>query len=257
MNRFGDLLQRDQGARPAQHCIRRRQPRDDVCDDHLLCGRPLRARFDDRRLHRGLCLSHPVRAGKADNLQFENFSTWSSSASFLLAFTAPMWTLTGYDSAAHVAEEVINAAVVAPLAIVSAVSATWVLGLALLISASYTILDVGGLLGSSLSLPMAQLYYNVLGKHGMLAIWSCVSRLSAARMSIDTSQLRDHRAVCLRCGPARGRLPRRVRLLSRRRAPRLQVLEAHPQLHLHARQCRRLCRPRCRFVLDPISESRC
>lgn len=35
--------------------------------------------------------------------QFENGSSWSDGVSFLLAFTAPMWTLTGCDSAAHVA----------------------------------------------------------------------------------------------------------------------------------------------------------
>lgn len=85
--------------------------------------------------------------------------------------------MTGYDSAAHIAEEVANATSVAPIAIVSAVAITWILGFFVLIATSFAILDVGALLGTSLSLPMAQVYYDVLGKQGMLAIWSYVSLL--------------------------------------------------------------------------------
>jgi len=76
--------------------------------------------------------------------------------SFLLAFTAPMWSLTGYDSAAHVAEEVTNAATAVPFAILVGVSSTWILGFFVLISASFAILDVGALVNSDLAMPMAQ-----------------------------------------------------------------------------------------------------
>ncbi|KAH9919732.1 amino acid permease-domain-containing protein [Fomitopsis serialis] len=49
---------------------------------------------------------------------YENNTGWSNSGwAFLLAFTAPMWTLTGYDSAAHIAEETAGAARAAPIAI--------------------------------------------------------------------------------------------------------------------------------------------
>jgi amino acid transporter len=80
--------------------------------------------------------------------------------------------LSASDSAAHIAEEVSNAAWVAPIAIVSAVTSTWLIGFFILIAASFTILDVGAILGSDLPLPMAQIYYNLLGKQGMLIIWS-------------------------------------------------------------------------------------
>jgi hypothetical protein len=69
-------------------------------------------------------------------------------------------------------EETANAAIVAPLAMVVAVGSTWLLGFFMIIATSFAVLDVGGLLGTPLSLPMAQVYYDVLGKQGMLTIWS-------------------------------------------------------------------------------------
>jgi hypothetical protein len=113
---------------------------------------------------------------------------------FLLAFTAPMWTLTGClsilqithtadaklipnivdDSAAHISEEVSGASWSAPIAIIVGVSGTELLGWGILIAASYATVSVPDLLGSTLPLPMAQLFLDVLGKRGMLAIWSFI-----------------------------------------------------------------------------------
>lgn len=88
----------------------------------------------------------------------------------------PTLTLTFLsDSAAHIAEETSNASRVAPIAIISSVVTTWLLGFAILVSASYAILDIPDLLSTTLQLPMAQLYYNLLGKNGMLAIWRWAS----------------------------------------------------------------------------------
>ncbi|KAG6381802.1 amino acid permease-domain-containing protein [Boletus reticuloceps] len=51
---------------------------------------------------------------------FENNTGWANNGwAFLLAFTAPMWTLTGYDSAAHISEEVAGAQRSAPIAIIA------------------------------------------------------------------------------------------------------------------------------------------
>ncbi|KAF7431122.1 hypothetical protein PC9H_006842 [Pleurotus ostreatus] len=90
---------------------------------------------------------------------------------FLLAFTAPMWCLTGYDAAAHISEETAGAARSAPIAIMTAVIFTEVFGWLFLISASYATTSVDDLLASELPLPMGQLFLNALGKKGMLAIW--------------------------------------------------------------------------------------
>ncbi|KZV76029.1 amino acid transporter [Peniophora sp. CONT] len=124
--------------------------------------------------------------------QFENNTGWKSSGfAFLLAFTAPMWTLTGYDSAAHISEEVAGASWSAPIAIMVGVVGTQILGWGLYIAASYATADVATLLGSELPLPMGQLLFDVLGKRGMLAIWSfiiVVQFVTGAAQGVDASR---------------------------------------------------------------------
>ncbi len=103
-----------------------------------------------------------------------------------------MWTLTGWDSASHIAEEVSNASTAGPLAMVVGVSSTWLLGWFVLIAASFSILDITALSETTLSLPMGQVFYDVLGKHGMLAIWSCiiiVQYTTAAAQLVDASRV--------------------------------------------------------------------
>jgi Amino acid permease len=83
-------------------------------------------------------------------------------------------TSTTDDSAAHVSEEVAGAARAAPIAIMVGVGATQLLGWLIYISASFATTSVPDLISTTLPLPMGQLFFNVLGKRGMLAIWSCI-----------------------------------------------------------------------------------
>ncbi len=78
------------------------------------------------------------------------------------------------DSAAHVSEEVTGAARAAPIAIMIAVGGTQLLGWLIYIAASFATSSVGDLLGTHLPLQMGQLFLDVAGKRGMLAIWSCI-----------------------------------------------------------------------------------
>jgi amino acid transporter len=78
------------------------------------------------------------------------------------------------DSAAHISEEVAGAARAAPIAILVGVGATASLGWLLLIATSFVIPSVPLLLESELPLPMGQVFLDVLGKRGMLAIWSLI-----------------------------------------------------------------------------------
>ncbi|KAF8652589.1 hypothetical protein AX16_004310 [Volvariella volvacea WC 439] len=124
---------------------------------------------------------------------FENNTGWNNNAwAFMLAFTAPMWTLTGYDSAAHISEEVTGAARAAPIAILVGVAGTASLGWLLCISTSFVITSVGDLLGSELPLPMGQVLLNVLGKRAMLAVWSLiivVQFVTGAAQGVDASRV--------------------------------------------------------------------
>ena len=48
------------------------------------------------------------------------------------------------------------------------------LGWLILIAASFATTSISDILGTHLALPMGQLFLNVLGKKGMLAIWSFI-----------------------------------------------------------------------------------
>ncbi|KAH9939389.1 amino acid transporter [Epithele typhae] len=124
---------------------------------------------------------------------YENNTGWTNNAwAFLLAFTSPMWTLTGYDSAAHISEETAGAARAAPIAILVGVGATATLGWLLYIAASFATASVDRLLGSTLPLPMGQLFLDVLGKRGMLALWSLVivvQYVTGAAQGVDASRV--------------------------------------------------------------------
>ncbi|KAG2754882.1 amino acid transporter [Suillus brevipes Sb2] len=124
---------------------------------------------------------------------FENNTGWSNNGwAFLLAFTAPMWTLTGYDSAAHISEEVAGAQRTAPIAILVGVFGTQVLGWLLFIACSFATTSVTNLLTGALPLPMGQLFLDVLGKRGMLTIWSfiiVVQFVTGAAQGVDASRV--------------------------------------------------------------------
>lgn len=76
------------------------------------------------------------------------------------------------DSAAHISEEVRNAARVAPFAILTSVALVGSMGWILLIAASFATTSVPALFETDVALPFGQLLLDVLGKKGMLTIWS-------------------------------------------------------------------------------------
>ncbi|KAF7289110.1 hypothetical protein HMN09_01359200 [Mycena chlorophos] len=141
---------------------------------------------------------------------FENNSGWANNGwALMLAFTSAMWTLTGYDSAAHISgnpslislgsakqisfsEETSNAGRAAPIAILVGVGATASLGWLLLIATSFVVVSIPDLIGTTLPLPMGQVFLDVLGKRGMLAIWSFIivgKFVTGAAQGVDASRV--------------------------------------------------------------------
>ncbi|KNZ72740.1 hypothetical protein J132_01944 [Termitomyces sp. J132] len=119
---------------------------------------------------------------------FENHSGWENNGwAFILSFTAPMWCLTGYDSAAHISEETAGASKTAPTAILASRFLGWIL----LIVISFVIPSTAKILDTELPLPMAQVLLDVLGKRGMLVIWSfttVVQYFAGAAQGVDASR---------------------------------------------------------------------
>ncbi|KAG2151409.1 amino acid transporter [Suillus clintonianus] len=124
--------------------------------------------------------------------KFENNTGWSNSKyvwAFILAFTSPMWSLTGYDSAAHIAEETAGAARAAPIAILVGVAGTEILGWLYYIAASYATASVPDILQTKLALPLGQVFLNVLGKKGALTLWCSIAYLCGCSQAVDASRV--------------------------------------------------------------------
>ncbi|TFK49035.1 APC amino acid permease [Heliocybe sulcata] len=123
----------------------------------------------------------------------EDGSGWGSSGfAFLLGLLSVQWVMTDYDAAAHLSEEVKNAAVATPAAIISAVFLTGLFGFFVNVSLCYGIRDFSALPGPT-SLAFAQILWDNLGKRGALALWSFVIILQT--ITAATCQLACIRSI--------------------------------------------------------------
>ncbi|KAI1629394.1 putative amino acid permease, partial [Exophiala viscosa] len=94
-------------------------------------------------------------------------SGWNPTGfSFLLGFLSVSWTMTGYDSTAHISEEIKDPEIIAPWAIFLAMASTYILGWLFTIVLCFCMGDVDSILFSPIGQPVAQIYYNSLGKRG-------------------------------------------------------------------------------------------
>jgi amino acid transporter len=107
--------------------------------------------------------------------QLENLTTWPQGWAFMLAWLSPLWTIGSFDSAVHISEEAANAAKAVPLGIVGAIGLSWVLGWIILIVIAACIDPAfENVLGTPFGQPMAQIYFDALGKQGTLGFMSWV-----------------------------------------------------------------------------------
>ncbi|KAF9445826.1 amino acid transporter [Macrolepiota fuliginosa MF-IS2] len=126
-------------------------------------------------------------------LLMENNTGWGNNPwAFILSFTGAMWVLTGYDAAAHISEEISDASRAAPLAMITGVVGTEILGAFLLIGASFASSNITRIVNSPFSLPMGQVYLDTFGKKGMLAVWSLciiVQWVNGITQGVDASRV--------------------------------------------------------------------
>ena len=80
-----------------------------------------------------------------------------------MTFLSATWTLSGYDVAAHVAEETSHAAITVPRAMVWSTWSSAALGFVYLISLALCSTDIDSLLADPLGQPIGILTANVLG----------------------------------------------------------------------------------------------
>ena len=82
-------------------------------------------------------------------------------------------TIGGFDSCVHMSEEASNATKAVPYGILMSIGSCWFFGFIICIVLAACISpDIESVLGSAYGQPMAQIYYDALGKKGALGLMS-------------------------------------------------------------------------------------
>ncbi|KAG4033941.1 hypothetical protein MFRU_004g04360 [Monilinia fructicola] len=117
---------------------------------------------------------------------FENTGYWTNDGwAFMLSFLTPVWVVSGFESAATIAEEASNAAKAVPFAMVSSLVIAAGSGWAVIITIAFCMgTDVVSILTSPLGQPLAQIAFNSLGKSGSVALLVFLWISSVANCSI-------------------------------------------------------------------------
>ncbi|KAL8851356.1 MAG: hypothetical protein Q9221_003723 [Calogaya cf. arnoldii] len=105
--------------------------------------------------------------------QTENLTTWPKGWAFMLSWLSPIWTIGAFDSCVHMSEECKNASQAVPAGILMSIGSCWLFGLIIMIVLAATISpDLESVIGSKFGQPMAQIYYDAIGKSGTMGLMS-------------------------------------------------------------------------------------
>ncbi|KAF3319574.1 hypothetical protein TWF173_000193 [Orbilia oligospora] len=91
-----------------------------------------------------------------------NMTDYPSGVAVLMSFISVIWTMSGYDSPFHLAEECSNANIASPRAIVLTSGIGGVMGWFLQLVVAYTVIDIEAILDSDLGQPFAAYCLQVL-----------------------------------------------------------------------------------------------
>jgi amino acid transporter len=155
-----------------------------------------------------------------------NQTGWPTGWAFCQAMLAPIWTISGYDVAAHVAEETHDPARNVPRAMIWSTWASLLLGFFYLVSLSLCATDIDGLLADPLGQPLGALIGQALGPSAgvvLLAInFVCNTACGVAFVSIFPSKYSQSQPfgqfsalTCVPCCTVRRSLAYLFRLQSR------------------------------------------
>ncbi|KAL0079629.1 amino acid/polyamine transporter I [Phycomyces blakesleeanus] len=150
----------------------------------------------------GLSITRPLSTGDFVFTQFFNGSGFSSDGyAFLLVILQSQYTLSGYDSAAHMSEETKNSQTGSPYAILVAVAANAFSGLIFLVAISFMVTDFMGQIVSdgAIQPQMIQVFYDGVGPAWtmvflifvMLSIFFCGSALTLGSSRMVYAFARD------------------------------------------------------------------
>ncbi|KAF9256311.1 amino acid transporter [Marasmius fiardii PR-910] len=120
----------------------------------------------------------------------ENFTGWESKGFVVLfGFLQAVYTLEGSETAGQVAEEAVRAEFLAPIAVVSSIVGSWIIGLAYMLALLFSVQSLANIQSTSFAIPIAQLYYDAVGpKLTLMCItFICLAQFMAAVTAFTAS----------------------------------------------------------------------
>ncbi|KAH9908480.1 putative choline transport protein [Xylariomycetidae sp. FL2044] len=141
--------------------------------------------------------------GSADEIFYTVFNegNWPTQGlSFCVGFIGHVATFIGADAAVHMAEEIENAALNVPRAIMTTLILNGSTGYAMLIAVLFCLGDVDSVLNTATGFPFIQVFANATGKAGatvmtivmVIIIWCAVISFAATASRMTWSFARDH-----------------------------------------------------------------
>lgn len=102
----------------------------------------------------------------------DNLTDWPDGIAILMSFMAVIWTMSGFDSPFHLAEECSNAQIATPRAIVLTACVGGLLGFVFQIAMAYTIVDIDKAVNDDLGQPYISFLNQILDRKSVLALAS-------------------------------------------------------------------------------------
>lgn len=129
----------------------------------------------------------PRSSPKAVFTEFSNFGGWSSNGlSFMVGLLAPVYTLIGADSAVHMSEEIKDASIVLPRAIIWAATINGTMGWIMVITFCFTLGNIGDILASPTGYPFIQVFFNVTKSNVGTSIMTAILIVNITSACIST-----------------------------------------------------------------------
>ncbi|KAI4122917.1 MAG: hypothetical protein LQ338_005550 [Usnochroma carphineum] len=105
--------------------------------------------------------------------QTGNLTTWPTGWTFMLSWLSPIWTIGAFDSCVHLSEEASRPNKAVPFGILTSIGSCWFFGFIIMIVMAATISpDLESITGSKFGQPMAQIYYDAVGKSATVGLMS-------------------------------------------------------------------------------------
>lgn len=128
-------------------------------------------------------------------LGFQNNGGWSSKGlSAMIGLTTPLSVIVGYDCSVHMSEEIYDASITLPRAIIWSIVVNGLMAFVMGVTLIFTVGDIDSLLATPTRMPFIQQFYNATqslpGTNTMVAIVvllqtsSCISEVATASRQI-------------------------------------------------------------------------